>query len=64
MTPVDLHHVIDGPDDAPAVVLFPSLGSTLFGWFSEAGYDVALVTTFVGLLGGLATLTVARRGRG
>src|SRR5688572_10870733 len=23
-----------------------SLGSTLFGWFSEAGYDVALVTTF------------------
>ncbi len=24
----------------------PSLGSTLFGWFSEAGYDVALVTTF------------------
>jgi 3-oxoadipate enol-lactonase/4-carboxymuconolactone decarboxylase len=32
MTPVDLHHVIDGPDDAPAVVLFPSLGSTLDLW--------------------------------
>jgi 3-oxoadipate enol-lactonase/4-carboxymuconolactone decarboxylase len=32
MTPVDLHHVIDGPADAPAVVLFPSLGSTLELW--------------------------------
>ena len=32
MTPVDLHHVIDGADDAPAVVLFPSLGSTLEMW--------------------------------
>ena len=28
----DLHHVIDGPADAPAVVLFPSLGSTLELW--------------------------------
>jgi len=32
MNTVDLHHVIDGPDDAPAVVLFPSLGSTLELW--------------------------------
>jgi 3-oxoadipate enol-lactonase/4-carboxymuconolactone decarboxylase len=32
VTPVDLHHVIDGPADAPAVVLFPSLGSTLELW--------------------------------
>ena len=24
----------------------PSLGTTLFGWFSDAGYDVALVTSF------------------
>lgn len=32
MTPVDLHHVIDGAEDAPAVVLFPSLGSTLEMW--------------------------------
>jgi 3-oxoadipate enol-lactonase/4-carboxymuconolactone decarboxylase len=29
---VDLHHVIDGAEDAPAVVLFPSLGSTLELW--------------------------------
>ena len=32
MTPVELHHVIDGPADAPAVVLIPSLGSTLEMW--------------------------------
>jgi DNA-binding response OmpR family regulator len=24
----------------------PALGATLFGWFSEAGYDAALVTSF------------------
>jgi 3-oxoadipate enol-lactonase / 4-carboxymuconolactone decarboxylase len=32
MSSVDLHHVIDGAEDAPAVVLFPSLGSTLELW--------------------------------
>ncbi len=32
MTPVDLHHVIDGPDGAPAVLMYPSLGSTLEVW--------------------------------
>jgi 3-oxoadipate enol-lactonase/4-carboxymuconolactone decarboxylase len=32
VTPVDLHHVIDGREDAPAVVLFPSLGSTVELW--------------------------------
>ena len=32
MSPVHLHHVVDGPEDAPAVVLFPSLGSTLEMW--------------------------------
>ena len=32
MSPVDLHHVVDGPEDAPAVVLFPSLGSTVEMW--------------------------------
>ena len=32
MAPVDLHHVVDGPADAPTVVLFPSLGSTLEMW--------------------------------
>jgi len=29
---VDLHHVVDGPDDAPVVVMYPSLGSTLEIW--------------------------------
>jgi 3-oxoadipate enol-lactonase/4-carboxymuconolactone decarboxylase len=32
VTPVDLHHVVDGPADAPVVVLYPSLGSTLELW--------------------------------
>ena len=32
MTAVDLHHVVEGPDDAPALVLLNSLGSTLAMW--------------------------------
>jgi 3-oxoadipate enol-lactonase len=32
MTAVALHHVIDGRDDAPPLVLSPSLGSTLAMW--------------------------------
>jgi 3-oxoadipate enol-lactonase len=34
---VDLHHVIDGPDDAPAVVLGPSLGTSTEVWQRNAG---------------------------
>jgi 3-oxoadipate enol-lactonase len=29
---VDLHHVVDGPDDAPALVLGPSLGTSTDVW--------------------------------
>jgi 3-oxoadipate enol-lactonase/4-carboxymuconolactone decarboxylase len=32
MTPVALHHVIDGPPDAPVVLMYPSLGSNLELW--------------------------------
>jgi 3-oxoadipate enol-lactonase len=32
MTPVDVHAAIDGPADAPVVVLSPSLGATLGMW--------------------------------
>jgi 3-oxoadipate enol-lactonase/4-carboxymuconolactone decarboxylase len=32
VTPVDLHHVVDGPAGAPVVVLYPSLGSSLELW--------------------------------
>jgi len=32
VTAVDLHHVVEGPDDAPALVLLNSLGSTLAMW--------------------------------
>lgn len=30
--PVALHHVVEGPEDAPAVLLGPSLGTTLAMW--------------------------------
>lgn len=32
MTAVDVHHVVEGPPDAPALVLLNSLGSTLAMW--------------------------------
>jgi 3-oxoadipate enol-lactonase len=32
VTAVDVHHVVEGPDDAPALVLINSLGSTLAMW--------------------------------
>ena len=32
MTAVDVHHVVEGPADAPALVLINSLGSTLAMW--------------------------------
>jgi 3-oxoadipate enol-lactonase len=32
MTAVELHHLVEGPDDAPALVLLNSLGSTLGMW--------------------------------
>lgn len=32
MTTVDVHHVVEGPPDAPALVLLNSLGSTLAMW--------------------------------
>jgi 3-oxoadipate enol-lactonase len=32
VTTVDVHHVVEGPDDAPALVLLNSLGSTLAMW--------------------------------
>jgi 3-oxoadipate enol-lactonase len=32
MTTVDLHHVIDGPDDAPPLLLGPSLGTSTDVW--------------------------------
>ena len=32
MTAVDLHHVIDGPHDAPALLLGPSLGTSTEVW--------------------------------
>jgi len=32
VTAVDVHHVVEGPDDAPALVLVNSLGSTLAMW--------------------------------
>ena len=36
MTPVALHHVVEGPPDAPLVVLGPSLGATLDTWRAQA----------------------------
>lgn len=32
MTAVELHHLVEGPDDAPALVLLNSLGATLAMW--------------------------------
>ena len=32
MSAVDVHHVVEGPPDAPALVLLNSLGSTLAMW--------------------------------
>jgi 3-oxoadipate enol-lactonase len=37
VSPVDLHHVIDGPDEAPAVVLGPSLGTSTEVWERSVG---------------------------
>jgi 3-oxoadipate enol-lactonase len=37
MTTVDLHHVIDGPDDAPALLLGPSLGTSTDVWERNVG---------------------------
>jgi 3-oxoadipate enol-lactonase len=34
---VELHHVIDGPDDAPPLVLGPSLGTSTDVWERNAG---------------------------
>ncbi len=36
MTSVDLHAVVEGPTDAPVVVLAPSLGTTLHMWEPQA----------------------------
>lgn len=37
MSSVALHHVIDGPTDAPVVMLSPSLGATLAMWEPQVG---------------------------
>lgn len=54
MNTVELHHVIDGPDDAPALLLGPSLGTSTEVWERNVP----------GLAAGLRVIRYDHRGQG